>query len=449
MKNKISVLIISGVIFISALLAGLLIILMLLVSANDDATVANAPSSDTQPLARQSNPILSDNSNFVYLYDEQNSNLIRIYLDDGTEEQFSLNVPLDGSVYSSNLSFSDDGRLVAYCLTDYEQADKTFIVRDIEAEENLLALSFGSISGCQVSDFNDTGTEVTLNLVINSPIENSLNFPNEPNWALRTIDIASGRITQELNADSANAPDYESMRETFWFEDGISAMTRAIHYGENEILMTAFPYVGRGGPLRVPAHRWNFADDNVTAIEGLTYLGASYLPETNEIVYPYLDEDYPAEQPPGPMPLANSIGIDDGNSIRTIYRNGDRVIANVSFINGGRQIATLLMAGADENNPSEIGRTRYEIINRDGSTGQVSTDFNSNNQIFGTQDGFLMLSISQLGAEGNVHEIVSYRDGAMTTIWSYTPPQPHVWLGLVWSPPMTTVDNLAPFVSID
>lgn len=456
MKTKKVLIVASGIIFVSALVTGLAVIVILLMSANDNIPAGRTTANDTTPSATQeqatqtqSNENNEDTVNFVYLHDERDNSLLRINLSDGSDTRFALGIGLDGSAYSSTLTFSDDGRLVAFCETETVNYTHNFIVRDIEAEENILDIPLGNIPGCRVSDFNDDGTEVTLNLVFNSPIENALNFPDEPNWAMRTIDVSTGLTTHDFNADSDNAPNYEAMQQTFWFEDGISAMTRAIHYGNNEILFIAFPYIGRDGPLRVPAHRWNFVSDTVTPVEGLTYLGASYLPETNEIVYPYLDEDYDAAQPPGPMPLANSIAIDNNGDIRTIYRNTDRIIANARFINGGRQIVTLLMSGFDEDNPASIGQTRFEIINRDGSTGQISSDFASNNQIFGTENGFIMMSISQMGADGNIHEIVEYRDGQMTSVWSFTPPEPNTWLAFVWSPPMPVVDGLAPFSSVE
>lgn len=449
MKTKTVLLVVSAMIFITALLAGLAIIVILLMRPDDTIPAGRTTTNQSTPVATQTQAIepASDTINFIYLYDERDGSLLRINLDDGSDTRFTLDIGSDA--YTSGLTFSDDGRLVAYCETETNTYTSTFVVRDIEAEQLVHHIAFGSIPGCRVSDFNDDGTEVTLNLVFNSPVENALNHPDEPNWVMRTIDVASGITTHELSADSANAPDYESMRDTFWFEDGISAMTRAIHYGDNEILFTAFPFIGRDGPLRVPAHRWNFVNDTVTPVEGLTYLGVSYLPETDEIVYPYLDENYDAAQPPGPMALANSIVIDNNGSLRTIYRNSERVIANARFVNGGRQIATLLMAGFDENNLGIIGGTRFEIINRDGSTGQISSDFVSNNQIFGTDDGFIMMSVLQLGADGNVHEIVHFQDGEMTSIWSFTPPEPHTWLNFVWSPPMTIADGLAPFASIE
>lgn len=451
MKTKTLLLVASAMVLVSVLVIGLAVIVILLMSSNNDIPAGRETLNDStaSPTQAQTTPANSNTVNFVYLHDERDDSLLRINLDDGTEQRFELGVGLDGSVYSSNLSFSDDGRLVAFCKTETQTYTSNFVVREIESGEDLLDIPFGTVEGCQVSDFNDAGTEVTLNLVMNSPIMGAMNFPDEPNWTLRTIDIATGLTTHELNADSANAPDYESMEETFWFAEGISAMTRAIYYSDEEILMTAFPFIGRDGPMRVPAHRWNFSDNTMTAIEGLSYLGASYLPETNEIVYPYLDEAFDAAQPTGPMPLANSIAIDNQGDIRTIYRNSDRVIGNARFVNGGRQVATLLMPRFEENNPNPIGQTRFELINRDGSTGQVSSDFASNNQIFGTEDGFIMLSISQLGAEGNVHEIVHYRDGQMRSVWSFTPPEPHTWLAFVWSPPMPVVDGLAPFASVE
>lgn len=447
MKTKTLTLIASGMIFGAALLTGIAVIVILMMSNN------NTPA--TSPLIQEPDSSTEiDKVDFVYLFDSQNFNLLQVSTTNASQQEFSLGLPGDDSVYVYSLSFSDDGRYIAFCTNERQSLEEGYvehrlIVRDIEAGQNLLEIPFGRIAACEVSAFNESGTEVAIGMVFNSIIEGRVNFPDDPNWALRTYDIATGTITHDLNADSDNAPDYESMRTDFWFEEGISAMTRALYFDDNQILLNAYPYIGRDGPLRTPAHHWDLNNGTVTPVDGLTYLGADYLPETGEIVYPYLDENFAYASPPGPMPRANTLQINDNGEIRTIYRTDEAVIANATFINGGTQIAAMLIPGFDHNDPGAImGDPRYQIINRDGSNGQVSSNFFSYNQLHGTGDGFIMLSVSHLGAEGNEYNLVHYANNQNRVLWSnrVLPGQSYQF---AWSPDMILAGDLAPFATID
>jgi|GEM_PF-3099596 len=448
MKTKTLAIIASGMIFGAALLTGIAVVAILLLS-NSNNPVASPV---IQESGQQSINAQSADADFVYLFDNRNLNLVRVSMIDGSSQTISLDLPDDESVYVYRLAFSDDGRYVAFCTNDRVEdgfQEHRLIVRDIDAGQNLQELDMANIPACEVSTFNEAGTEIAVGIVFNSIIEGSTNFPDEPNWSLRTYDIATGTVIHDLNADSENAPDYESMTTDFWFEDGISAMTRAVYFDDSQILLNAFPFIGRDGPLRTPAHRWDLNTGTVTPVDGLTYLGADYLPETGEIVYPYLDESFPYASPQGPMPRANTLLIDDNGDIRTIYRTEESVIANATFINRGTQIAVMLIPGFDHDNPgAAMGEPRYQIINRDGSNGQVSSNFFSYNQLHGTTDGFIMLSVSRLGAEGNEYNLVHYSGNENTVLWT-SQVSVNQSYEFAWSPDMPVTGDLPAFTTID
>lgn len=447
MKTKTVLMIISSMVFGMAILGGIAVVIIMFISSgnndNQGALTEQTVPDDSATLTQQN---LNDPS-FVYLLQNQTNKLIRISLSDGTSQEFSLGLPEDASSYVQRLSFSDDGRLVAFCANDRVSDNlvtRRLVIRDIERQETIRESHFGNVEGCEVSAFNGDASEVAVGLVYNSPIMNAINFPNQPDWQLQINSVYESAIIRILSEGDANAPDYESMKDDFWFDDGISAMTRVVSFTEDEILFTAYPYIGRDGPLQVPAHRWDLQTGAVTPIDGLTKLGASYLPETGEVVYPELDESFDAAQPVGPMPLANTIRVNDNGEIRTIYRNSDYVIASTTFINGGRQIGVMLIGGWDENNPNEVAASRFEIINRDGSPGQLSSIFFTYNQMRGTADGMLVLSLTQLGIDNNDYQLVHYVDGEMRTVWSATMPR-NQGLDLVWSAPMLVVEGLPAF----
>ncbi|MGB7341548.1 MAG: hypothetical protein WBC91_21805, partial [Phototrophicaceae bacterium] len=430
MKTKTLTLAVSAMILGTILVMGIAVGVILILGNPDNTSSINA--------SAQSITNTNTSSDYVYLYDSFEHKLIQVMLADASEQLFDLGIPNDRSVYVNNIVISHDGRLGAFCAMDRTENDLVnyrLVVRDIMNEQNILNLALGQIPGCEIGQFNTSNSQIALGIIYNSIIEGANNFPEQPNWALRTFDIATGTIMNELNADMAQAPDFESMTERFWFSADISAMTRAVSFTDDEILFVAYPFVGRDGPPEVPAHRWNLRTGEVAFLEGLTHYGADVLVATGEIVYPYLDENYPAARLMGPAPEANSIRINDNGTIYTIYRNTEEVISRVTFINGGRQIAAVLTRGFDENNPQEGGTSRYEIINRDGSIGQSSTGFISFNPPFGTDDGMLMLNIDQGGAEGNAAQLVRYSNGASSIIWS-TDLSPQAWLSLAWAAPM-------------
>ena len=447
MKTPKFLLIISSMIFGMAVLAGLAVVAIILITntGTDSAGAQSLQANNENPSQQTTSP------GFVYLSQNQTHRLLRVSLTDGSSQEFSLDEPTDHSAWVGNLSFSNDGRLVAYCVQDRisdEIATYRLVIRDIEREETIRESGFGAVDGCQVSAFNEDATEVAVGIVYNTPAMGIVNHPNQPDWEMQVNSVNEFGITHLLREGDPNAPDYESMREDFWFDEGISAMTRAVSFTDTEIIFTAFPYIGRDGPPKVPAHRWNLETGEITPLEGLTQLGASYLPETGEIVYAEVDEAFPAAQPVGPMPLANTIRINDNGEIRTIYRNSDYVIATTAFINGGRQIAAMLIGAFDENNPGEIAPSRYEIINRDGSLGQISSGFFNYNQMVGTADGMVLLSLTQQGAEGNEYQLVQYRNGEMQTIWSTTTDRNEGY-DFVWASPMPVADNLPDFAIVN
>ncbi len=448
MKPKTFAIIASSMIFGAAILMGVAVIAIMLLS-RDNETLAAANTIEIndpeQSLAAQTTAAVD----FIYLSDSQASNLIRVNTIDGSQQNISLGIT-ENHLYISNMAFSDDGRLVAFCAVERASDDSTttrLIIRNLNTASNLMEQSYNNLPGCNPSVFNAGATQLAVGFVFNSAFDGQ-NYPDEPDWALRIFDINTGNIIHELSKDSPNAPDYESMRDDFWFEEGISAMTRAVELTKDDVLFTAFPFIGRDGPLRVPAHRWNLLTDEVTPVEGLTELGATFLAETGEIVYPYLDESLPAGQPMGPMPLANTVRINDNGSIRTIYQNTEDVIAATRFISGGEQIAVTIVPAWDENNPEQIAPTRDIILNRDGSIDDFDEAFIYHYHARGTDDGFIMGSVTQNDQIAQKYELMRYQDGQLTSIWTRTGQEGNIWLEFVWSPPMPVNDNLPSFTPL-
>ena len=133
MKTKTVLLIISSMVFGMAILGSmaLLIIIFLSSSLNEAQGVLE----EQAVLEDSASPNLE--TDFVYLLQNQTYKLLRISLSDGTSQAFDLGLPEDGSSYVHRLSFSDDGRLVAYCANDRRSDGlvlRRLVIRDIERE---------------------------------------------------------------------------------------------------------------------------------------------------------------------------------------------------------------------------------------------------------------------------------------------------------------------------
>lgn len=448
MKSKTFLGLASALIFGAALFLGLAVVVILYFGS-----LRGAPEEEAS-LATTNDESTADE--FVVLYDSANQTITRVKLNDGSSQTFELG--LAENVYVWQRALSHDGRLLAFCTVDQRVEGTSsirLIVRDIVASQNIYEQDFGNIPGCNPSAFSPDKQRLAVGFVYNSPIEGQMNYPDEPDWALRVLDVNSGNIVQEINADSSNAPAFGSMTG-YWFEEGISPMAKVIYFGADHIYFLAYPFVGRDGPPAVPAFRWDFASNSLSEIEGLGNNGASFLPQTGEIVYPYHNPAFPAAQPMGPMALANEIVISDSEGTRTIYRDTENVIASVLFVNGGRQLAVFLVPHYVPENEATAPTNRHILLNRDGTVENLNSASQNYAQIFATSDGFGILKVEQRDNGGgnwsNFHQIFVYENEQLNRIWELDAamsPRGAVWMELTWASPQNIAPNLEPFVAIN
>jgi hypothetical protein len=452
MKTKTMLGIASLMVFGAALFLGIAVLVIFLLARGGD-------NNETASRADNAEVINVAPDEEVMLFDSYNGDVIRIKLADGSSQNYDLGFG-NAEIYLGGRAVSSDGRLLAYCAFERlneVDVNNRFAVRDLEAGVNLIEQNFGNIPGCNVGAFSPDNSKVAVGFVFNSVITSELNFPNEPNWALRIFDVQSGAMLQEISADSPNAPDFESMDE-YWFEPGISPMPDVIDYSVTRIIFVAYPFVGRDGPPAVPAFAWNLTNNELTPLEGLDNVGSTYLSATEEIAYPYLNEAFPAAQPMGPVPLANEIRITDASGTRTIYRDSENVVTNLRFVNGGRQISAMLIPAADPNGQMEPMPARYILINRDGTVENLNSASTNFVQLFSTNNGFGVLKIEQQQLPENrfvnFHQILTYTNGNLVEVWEFmpevVPPETgQIYMELLWSSPLYAAPNLQPFTAIN
>lgn len=442
MKTRTLLSIVSLMIFGAALLLGIAVIAIVMLGSWFDTTPANAvsPVSETYALNTE------NTASVVYLASDREGTLLRVN-NDGTSQTFSLGLS-ENFLAVGSIAFSSDSRLAAFCPIERvndEQTTRTLIVRDIEAGTNLLEIPYGSIPACNAEAFSPDNSTIAVSIVFNSAVENYSGSRNdEPDWTLRLLDVNSGAVLREMSADSAFAPNFAAISNA-WFDPRLPAMNQVLYYGNEEILFVAYPFYGGDGFLEVPGFRWNFASSTVTEVPGLGRFGADYLPATGELAYPMMDNNLPYAQPMGPAPTANTVQISDSSGTRTIYRNTEWVILQARFINGGRQIAVVLLPAFDPDveNPGAQGN-RIEIINRDGTVQTLNDEFIGMQLLYGTGTGFTFQWTDFLNSPPTFY-IEVYNGQSLQSIWSYTPDAGNNWLNMVWAAPMPGISGLAPF----
>lgn len=399
------------------------------------------------PASAQDSPTWS-----IYLYDNISYELIRVDAI-GSLDVFSMGVGENSYVGLNQMAISNDGTLLAYCKetrnnpNDYV-GDKTVIVRDIAGETDLLTLDYGAIPGCAVTAFSEDSSQIAVSLVNELLYVAGVEDTPLPAWQLQLIDVATGTIIDELNADEGLIPPFTD------FGEGVPLLAEVRRFEANQLSFVALPFIGIDGPPQVPAYVWNLNNNTVEALPNLGRMNADYLAETGEIAYTSYDEAYEAAAAVGPLPSSNTlnIGLRDGSS-QVIYRNQEWVIIGADFINDGQSLAISLLVGWNPDKPEETSTMRYEILNRDGSIEELDMRFDGYNEIVAVEDGAVLTWTINPTAEGYQASYVAYWDGtSLNTIAEFTPDYTQGFSPpmLVWSTPMNiTAMNFASFGTIE
>lgn len=450
MRTKTFATIVGGMIFVMATVTGLAVMAILY--------FANQPNDDTAFRTEETliEPVPQADLSTVYLWDARDSAVVMLDLATGDRNVQTIVSQPDSYIIQPRIS--DDGTLVAFCETIRSGdtiSDIVFVVHNLTTNQQVFRESFGRIAGCEAGAFNEDGTQVTLGVVHNNPVMGATNFPDMPDWGIRVYDVATGTITQEFNADNPTAPDFPNIDDAYWFEPNISPLVRGVSFVGNTVYLTAHPFVGRDAAFVHPAYTWNIITNEWAFLDGLTRVGADVLPATGEVVYPYLDDNYPVAQLPGPGVRANTVRIDDNGTHRTIYRNTEESIVRTQFVNGGTQVLLTLVPNFDyENpNPDSAGGTYYALLSRDGTVTRLNAVTNWYQQIAPTNDGYISFYLDQTdvinSAYNVVHTQIEGDTQVQATLWTQSADLPNTSYSFLWSPPMTVRDNLASFVMLN
>lgn len=398
------------------------------------------------PVAAQDSP----QTWFIYLFDNVNGELIRVY-NTGEMEIDSLGLEEGEFANRSDMAISDDGSQIVFCKYTMSESNttRTLIVRDIAAQANLLETPLeAGYEGCRPTGFNADGSQFVLGTtaIINFDPQTGQPIAGDaPLWRIQIIDAASGEVLNEINS---TMPDMPSFDDTFGRITPVPLMADVIEFKSDSVLFRAIPYVGMEVPGELPAWSWNLSDNTVSSVPNVGRINSDYLPQTGELAYPALDESIPAAQPGGPMSQANVINVQTADgTIQTIYRNSEEVIISASFVNDGQAVGVTLLEGFDQSNPNDMFTVRHIIVDRGGQVTDVGQPFEQSIPIEGVPGGAVVVWAVNDAQGYPVTHLASVENGALREIMEYQPPMErgYSFLEIVWTPPTQVTGELPPF----
>lgn len=169
------------------------------------------------------------------------------------------------------------------------------------------------------------------------------------------------------------------------------------------------------------------------------------LEATGEAAWVAINPDLPAGNPGGPMGAYNAVMLaDESGQERMIYHSPEWIIADVTFINNGRQLAISLLESFDVDNPS-VQRSRWIALDRAGNVTELGT-FESFSEVAAAPDGYYILW-SQMSDDLNrlTMTLEYHTNGQATELWSIEGENRGITWDLAWATPTETAGDLQPF----
>ncbi|MFN8374048.1 MAG: hypothetical protein U0694_14375 [Anaerolineae bacterium] len=354
----------------------------------------------------------------AYLYSPQRDQLLRVAAD-GSQTSFSFGVETENYLSSFAMSFSDDGRRVAYCQMTYQpestEAAAMFYVREIATQTTLVTYDLGRSSGklCMVGRRALAGSQVAVALVNFSPFEVSPD-PSLPMWQILIIDTTSGALVNQIDALA-----YPALLDEQLVASGF-ALPLIQRFTGDEVIFAFTPF-GGDGVFDLPSFVWRLESGEVSALDYWGRSGFDALP-AGEIAYPDFDPTLPAGEPMGPMGRFNVLRIVDGGEPRTIYHASDWLIAQALFVNNGQQLALLLyptMSTMPTDQSAPV--SRWVALDRAGTITELNTSVYPP-QVMPAPDGFVMMTQDYQGDnfQRRSYSLVRVNNGVSTTLWQET-----------------------------
>ncbi|MEM9954954.1 MAG: hypothetical protein AAF846_25325 [Chloroflexota bacterium] len=372
----------------------------------------------------------------AYLFDTINRDLIRMQ-SDGSVDTFILDAPESDYFLSINeLTISNDGETVAYCLKTNENdsiVPHTLVIRDIASETTLQEIDLGRQHHCAATAFSQDDSLIAVSIVHYPAFSDKPD--DEAIWSLNAIDAETGETQLMLQSTD------DKMPQSTQFEPALPLMMHVTYFDDETLRFDGIPFAPMGGPMFVPSFVWDTSTDTVTELP-LDYgrTNNDYWVETETLVYPAFDESLPAAITDGPMPQANIIQLQDGdNAPETIFATEDWVIMSTTFIDNGEQVGVLSMRNFDPNiDPALMFSLRVDLVGHNGTVATLDRTFEGQTQI-GNITGGLLIAYTE--NDPTAPTILYTFDGeTLTEVASYLPDYTDGWSPpqLIWVSTSTT-----------
>jgi hypothetical protein len=384
----------------------------------------------------------------AYLYHNQSRELIRVWRD-GTQATYSLGLNDQMILSANDLTFSADGRRVAFCAMrlPYGGIPGTLAalhIRDIEARWDVLDLDMGSVVACRTgSDALSADGALLAVSTVHYFSGNPVSSSNRPIWRLRLLDTTTGRTAYQISAQSP------AVIEAGIMNDG-PILPYVRYLDAQQVIFAEVPY-GVGGAAEWRVFRWWLKTGAIELVEHWGNISLNTLTATGEQIWVTQDSGYPAANPGGPIPANNVVKlVDRSGAERIIYVNPNWVVLDAKFVNGGQQIAIGLLSPFDEQNPTQQV-IEWVLLSR---TGQVTELTRANRMMSGSlvtaPDGAALLDFTPASAGNSVArwEFNYYAHGVVTTLWSFESQLTAPQIELAWGADVASAGDLQPFPAV-
>jgi hypothetical protein len=381
---------------------------------------------------------------FVYLYNSQTSQLLRIYAD-GTQETFDnalAGKPADVVVGASDLAFNPAADKVAFCAVQYDpnggmENPTTLFVNDVAAGANLFQIDLNGSIGCRAAGFNEDGSLLAVGVVNYYPEDPNADT-SEPSWQLILLDANTGEIRYELNSFS-----------DIWTATNLNipVLPYVPYFVADQLVLVAVPYGVGGGNFQ--SLNWRFAENSLTPADNWGSIGVTYL--GGELAWVDYDEAYPAAQPGGPIPALNVVKVaDKTGNISNIFTTDLGTPLDTVFINDGRALAIFV---APEFDPAAAPETPippayWVAVDRFGTI--MPLDVTSDNTlVVPATGGFAAFRIDydEAGVNAPSYVLELHAFGETRTLWSANTDMTAYW-EIIAPQPAQLLEAQPPFTAI-
>ena len=311
---------------------------------------------------------------FAWLYHPEGDRFMRVY-EDGTTEEYSLNLPPGERMASSPRAFAPGGEMIAFCTFNESTSTRNLYVHSFNPDAAAKAgLSFPEVFDmsqhieCSVSDgaFNQTDSSRIAVGVVN-------HFPGDPNadttrpqWELLVFDITTGTLAANYDANTPGA----DQLSPFEGGDRYVVMPLVHSFEGDQVFFELVPW----GTEYLPGQNvvaWQVGTQTVTPAQGPQgQIGFQTNPATGEKVWLAIDESLPQAEPLGPMPTYNVVLYQHPSMAEpyAVFHQPDTIVTQVKFVEGGHSLMVQSVPGFDPNDPPQGPESTWTLLQRSGGT---------------------------------------------------------------------------------